>query len=85
MSKSNIKVASYDRTGRITFQVDNRRYTYIMDAMYFYNGFFKSWIKYAPGKAFNFARKVGEREASIVKSKPKQKPNSDGKIQGHLF
>ena len=36
-----------------------------MDAVYFYNNFpkvpFRSWLQYAPGKAFNFAKKHGQQ------------------------
>jgi hypothetical protein len=74
----NIRVRSYDRTGLIVFDVDGKTYPYIMDAGYFYNGFFKNWMKYAPGKAFNFARKHGER-ADLP---PKLPPSEN---QGTLF
>ena len=80
---ADIRVISYDKTGEITFSVDGRRYTYIMDAVYFYNNFpkvpFRSWLQYAPGKAFNFAKKHGK----LIDPKP-QTPEPEPEPQHEM-
>lgn len=74
-AKSNIEVIYRDNTGKITFSVNGKRYTYIMDAGYFSNGFFSNWIKYKPRKALNFAKTHGE----LIEPKQEQAPKKKQK------
>ena len=80
-NNNNIKVVYHDKTGKITFSVNEKRYTYIMDAGYFFNGFFSNWIKYKPGKALNFAKKHGE----LIEPKLKPDPVKTKMVQRSLF
>jgi len=79
-AQHNIRVVGYDKSGRISFSVNGKRYTYIMDAAYFYNGFFPNWMKYKPGKALNFAKQHGE----LIDPPPAEKPEPK-MVQGRLF
>ena len=80
--RNEIRVVAHDKSGKITFSVNGKRYTYIMDAGYFYNGFFSNWMKYKPGKALNFAKQNGKLLEPI--QAPKKEP--EGKfVQQRLF
>lgn len=74
---TDIRLVSFDKTGQITFSINGKRYTYVMDAKYFFNKTdppFRSWMKYAPGKALNFAKKHGELIRPKSQSKPEPEP-----------
>jgi hypothetical protein len=60
-TNNNIRIVSYNKAGEITFDINGKKYTYVMDAMYFYNkGIFRSSMRYAPGRALNLAKKLGQ-------------------------
>ena len=80
-SRSNIRVVSFNKTGEITFEINGRTYTYIMDSGYFYNGFFPKWMKYKPGKALNFAKERGE----LIGRQPEPSPKISPPVQKELF
>ena len=71
---ADIRIVSYDKTGQITFSVNGKRYTYVMDPFYIRNYGtdppFKAWMKHAPGKALNFAKKHGK----LIDPRPQPKP-----------
>lgn len=74
-TRDEIKVIYHDKSGKITFSVNGKRYSYIMDAGYFYNGFFKNWMKYKPGKALNFAKQNGK----LIE--PQSKPENEQEVK----
>lgn len=60
---SDIKIISYNNIGEITFSIKEKQYTFIVDAKYLHdesNHPFRIWLKYAPGKALNFAKNHGK-------------------------
>lgn len=80
-SQQNIRVVSKNKNGEIVFLANDKKYIYIMDAGYFYNGFFSNWIKYQPGKALNFAKQHGE----LIYKTPEKDAIKTSSIQGKLF
>ena len=80
-AKSQIRVIGYSKTGEIRFAAGANTYTFVMDAGYFYNGFFAKWLKYQPGKALNFAKEKGE----LIKKNGKPVQPDPPPIQQELF
>lgn len=68
---ADIGIVSHDKTGQITFSIDGKRYTYVVDAYHFPSIF--GLNKRSSGKALNFVKKNGYLISPRQKPKPKIK------------
>tara|TARA_Y100000034_G_scaffold38278_1_gene46985 strand:+ start:6563 stop:6856 length:294 start_codon:yes stop_codon:yes gene_type:complete len=77
----------YAGSAWVKFSVDGKVYEYAVDPLFlepysFYGRKFAAFIKHAPGRAFNLAKKQG---TLISKPKPKPEPPEQKPQQGYLF